>query len=156
MNVVFLLGTSHTIQRDQKRGDFRQYISDLVKEHNLVAIGEEIDGVSIASEISASLQLTYKNIEPTPAERNCLGIPSLGMIEHDIHLEYDDVQSNDAKLERACRKEKSFRAREAEWLIRIKDMNTFPLLIICGAHHFKPFGDLLRANGIVVNEASSS
>jgi hypothetical protein len=41
-----------------------------------------------------------------------------------------------------------YRQRESEWLRRIYELDTWPILIICGANHCQPFFKLLSNEGI--------
>lgn len=150
MSKVVLVGTNHTIQRDFVRTDFTDYISALVSKYDVKIIAEEIDTNSVPANIAKKLNLGYVVIEPTLQERTSLGIPSLGVIENSIFMDFDDCSSKEAQSELSLRKELVFRSRENEWLKRITTQQSFPILIIFGANHFQPFSELLRQNGFEV------
>ena len=151
---IILVGTSHTIQRGEKRSPvFHKYIEHLVsKKYKIQVLAEEIDVNSVVAKIASSALIDYLIIEPTPEERTALGIQSLNIIEHNIFMEYDDVNSKKAKDECTKQKENVYRLREKEWLKRVNSINKFPVLIICGAEHFIPFAELLRQNDYEVVE----
>lgn len=150
LNQIILVGTSHSIQRDKSRSDFSDYIKGLIEKYNIGAIAEEIDDQSVVADLSTKLGVFYRNIEPTPEERKALGISSLNEIDCSIFMEFDDPNSQSAQTESKVRKEKVYARRESEWLARVKNINSFPILVICGANHFQSFGDLLKKNGFQV------
>ena len=142
---VVLIGTSHTIQRDFTRPDFREYINKNISKHNVDAIAEVIDvSDSVVSGIAVHLGIEYKIIEPNEQERIALGIESLNQIENSIFMEFDDNESPEASAESEARKKSTFRTREKEWLKRLKAMQGKQLLVICGANHITPFCELLK------------
>jgi len=143
---LVLIGTSHPIQRDSTRSDFREYINANITKHHVDGIAEEIDvSDSVVSDIAGHLGLEYKIIEPNEQERIALGIDSLNQIENSIFNEFDDDESLEATAECEARKQSTFRAREKEWLKRIKTMEGKQLLVICGANHITPFCELLKS-----------
>lgn len=142
---IVLIGTSHPIQRDSTRADFREYINKNITKYNVDGIAEEIDvSDSIVSDIAGHLGLEYKIIEPNEQERIALGIDSLNQIEVNIFMEFDDHDSLGATTKCEALKQSTFRVREKEWLKRIKTMQGKQLLVICGANHIKPFCELLK------------
>jgi len=104
-------------------------------------------------------------IEPTPEEREVLGIED----RTDIDLEFQirnkvENHSDELTIHNLPIKEYEayteryqtvYRQREAEWLKRIYKLNTWPILIICGANHCQPFFELLSKEGIDIVKESS-
>ena len=152
MNSVVLLGTRHSVQRDHGRTEFTRYLENLVKRYDVKTVAEEIDKESVAAALASRLRIDYKIIEPTPEERKKLGILSENEIECSVFFEYDDIDSQEAQSESASRKQSASDSREKEWLERVKSINNFPVLVICGAFHFQSFGSLLRNYGFQVTE----
>jgi len=145
---IILLGTRHSIQRGEKREqDFRIFMNHLISTHRPSTIAEEIEDKYIVADIASLKGLNYLIIEPTREEREKLGILDTSIIEHNIFMEFDDHDSDEAKAELQMRKEEVYRAREREWLRRINNVKECPILVICGANHFYPFAKLLNENG---------
>ena len=157
MKKVVLIGTSHLTQWALDRTDFSDYVASIVKEHEIAAIAEEIDGKpSVVQKVANDVGLEYLNIEPNAKERIALGIYSnLSMIENDIFGDFDDHESVEALEELELRKQHGYRSREQEWLNRINALDISPLLVVCGANHVHPFKDLLQKNGYLVQVASA-
>lgn len=151
MRKVILVGTRHSIQRGGHLG-FRPYVESLIVKYSPQAIAEELDqsAASVANEIAISIGLLHSIIEPTPEERKKLKILSINEIEHDIFMEFDDSNSIEAENQRAIRNENSYRARELEWFKRLDDLNNWPILVICGTAHYRPFAKLLKEKGLEV------
>ena len=161
MKKAILLGTSHPIQRGELEKDsFYSYIEDLCKTNDIKAIAEEMDNecTSIAAEVSAKLNIIYKIIEPTPEEREELGIEDRMDIDFRFKFKYKvenhsaelSVNNLPTKVYEAYneRIQTVYRQRESEWLRRICELDTWPILIICGANHCQPFFKLLSNEGI--------
>jgi hypothetical protein len=139
----------------------------LCKTHKVDAIAEEIDDktISIANTIADRFDITHKIIEPNEEEIKSLNIE----LEHEIFYQlmtkyeiepyperpYDKNMPSDVYKEYKTRLEKTYREREEEWFKRINELDTWPVLIICGASHYQPFYDLLVSKDIhVVKEES--
>jgi hypothetical protein len=156
MKKIVLIGTYHKIQRNKDQSEFAVLLSDLIDRYCIEVIAEEIDVDSVASDMAKKKDIDYLVIEPAPEERIKLGIPSIASIEHDIFMEFDDSDSEEAQAELTIRKEKSFRTSEREWLRRISKLEADPILVICGSDHFQPFSVLSRDNNFEVIEESTS
>ncbi|EKO3708884.1 hypothetical protein LO977_003180 [Vibrio metschnikovii] len=157
MNKVVIIGTSHSTQWNLERNDFSDYVATVVRDHCILAIAEEIDEKpSVVQRVASELELDYLNIEPNAEERVALGIYSnLSMIEYEIFMEFDDHESPEALNEIERRQQAGYRLREQEWFNRIKVLNSYPLLVVCGANHVVSFKALLQENGYLVQVASS-
>ena len=152
MKSVFLIGTRHSIQKDHRREDFKNYIIEAIKKNCITAIAEEIDKDSIASKIADEFSKKYKIIEPNKAERENLGIPSLAAMTHSVSMELDDADPSEsiARLEEV--KESSYRLREREWLRRINAMNESHILVIFGSAHYQQFRKLLSESSFTITD----
>ena len=154
---IVLIGTSHLTQWALERSDFSDYVATVVKEHGINAIAEEIDEKpSVVQRVSKELELEYLNIEPNVDERVALGIYSnLSVIENDIFMDFADHESPEALEELERRKQEGLRLREQEWFNRIKALDVFPLLVVCGANHVHPFASLIQKHGYSMEIASA-
>lgn len=171
MNKVVLIGISHSIQRGDLHAEkYKSYIKDLCNTYHIKAIAEEIDNndTYIASDISSKLSIEHKIIEPTEEEKKDLDILTLNEIDIIMHNKYllpetptdeprlqswpnsptEDNLPSDIFEEFDRMRQYTFRQRESEWLKRIKELNIWPVLVICGADHYQPFKDLLSENSI--------
>ena len=108
--------------------------------------------------MSTKLNIQYKIIEPNEEEREELGIEDRADIDAEFRR-VNNVQdySEELSLNNLSAKEYEkydertqnvYRQRELEWLRRINNLNTWPVLIICGANHCQPFFELLSKKGI--------
>lgn len=167
---VILLGTSHPLQRGENSPEqFRQLIAEAFSHHGFAGIAEEIDNHSVylAEEFCKQNGLKYRCIEPTAQERKELGIPTANEIIFNMLMDFGDeypeinlwprnpsAETLPDEVWKSFHEqtENSYRDREAVWLERITEFNVWPVLCICGAHHFLPFSELLRSAGIVVTE----
>lgn len=143
------------------------YIEELCKTNDIKAIAEEMDNecTSIAADVSVKLNIKYKIIEPTIEERKELGIEDRTDIDFAFKFKYkvenhsDELSAHNlpAKAYEAYdeRIQNVYRQRESEWLKRIHKLNTWPVLIICGANHCQPFFELLSKEGIDAIKESS-
>ena len=171
MKKAIVVGTSHTIQRgNSKAQEFESYIRKLCSFYNVNAIAEEIDNNYICFAICKGLNIEYKIIEPTEEEKQDLGILTLNKIVNVMYNKYlqpdnpvdkprlqqwpkypnkenlpqDIYEEYENMFQDTCRQ------REKEWLNRIIDFNTWPILVICGADHYEPFRKLMSENNIEV------
>jgi hypothetical protein len=173
MKKVILVGTSHTIQRgNSKAQEFESYIKELCSSYNVNAIAEEIDNKDnyICFDICKDLNIKYKIIEPTEEEKQKLGILTLDEIDKYMHHKYLESEDpvtkpileiwpknpskenlpEDIYNEYESASQNTYRQREEEWLNRIVILNTWPVLVICGADHYEPFKKLLTENNFEV------
>lgn len=160
-----MLGTNHEIQRGNfiQKEEFRLYLEQLVNDHEIKAIGEEINDdnptISLAKEVATNNAIAYKIIEPNPNEYDELKIEHVHNIDYQFRCRYDLEESPSnislrklAYEEYDSRIQNTYRTREAEWLKRLQKLDKWPVLVICGADHFQPFCKLLIENGINVKK----
>ncbi len=164
--IVIIVGTNHEFQwSDKCRSDdeidkFRNYLSFLVKKHNIHAIAEEMNKEalnkngqveSIPFQVAQSFNIDHQYSDPTTDEQSELGIMNEGTIEF-----YGKYRNNWSREEIQDRIEKEYRKREAVWLTRIKLLNKWPLLFVCGSEHVTPFcNKLCKSDFIVKIEANN-
>jgi len=158
-----LIGTRHSIQRGTKKNDnFKDFIKELCTKYKIKAIAEEIDNENkyIAQNVSTEFGIKYKIIEPTPEEKKKLQIEEEYHIIYELSNRYDiedwDKQyTNDALPPKVLeeykeRLKKTYKQREKVWMKKILQLNTWPLLIICGSDHSQSFCELLTSLSIDV------
>jgi hypothetical protein len=167
MQTVVLVGTAHKFQRpvNEPNADgiaqFRNMIKDLCPQHEIAAIAEEMSWYalqeqnvteSVAQQVCALLGLRHQLSDPSLEERYKLGIRQ----DNDIRAEhmFDGWTQEQIEADVLARGSvPSDKIREQFWLRRIQELDVWPLLFICGAHHFTPFATLLSEAGVSVVEA---
>ena len=161
MKKAILLGTDHPTQLGKtQKESFYFYIEELCKTNDIKAIAEEMDNenTSIAADVSAKLNITYKIIEPTLEERKELGIEDTTDIICQLRFsnkmknwpDEPSIRNLPTEVYKMYRErvQTTYRKRESEWLRRICELDTWAILIICGANHCQPFFKLLSNEGI--------
>lgn len=166
MPIVVLIGTDHKFQRPGNGphlkgvAEFRHTLHNLCHQHKIIAIAEEMSlyalqekGVSesVAQRLCAEQGLPHQFSDPSPEERWKLGIRQ----DNDIRAEHlsDGWTDEQVKVDVLARgRAVSDLIREQYWWRRIQDLDTWPLLFICGAKHFTSFASLLRCAGVSVVE----
>ena len=155
------LGTNHSIQQNIILGDeFNALVRHLIQKYSILAVSEEIrpTDYSIAKQIANELDISHLIIEPTLEEKKELGIDDPGRIEMELMMgsvepgEQNTFLSEEQLLELGQRTQETYRQREEEWLRRIKSLNIWPVLVICGAAHYEPFIEKLTQEGVNVVE----
>ena len=147
MKSVVVVGTNHDIQNGKSlKKDFELYLFDLCKKYDIQVIAEEINDDSntiVAKSVSQNLGITHIIIDPNPTEYERLNIKEYHKIEYEVMS-----SSIDNKTLRI--RDEHHHPRELEWLKRILEHNTFPVLVICGSYHFESFSNLLSSNRLNV------
>ena len=164
MKKAVILGTNHDIQEGEYLQDgFKSYLSCLIQQYGIKAVAEEIrDDLEfiVAKNVCEELVIKHKIIDPNPDEYESLGITHLHQIKYEITTKYEIHDLDDhpeALTEFSHRKrEEHHSIRENEWLKRILELNTWPILVIVGSAHFSHFSSLLLQNDICVTESESN
>jgi hypothetical protein len=132
--LVFILGTSHTLQKgladapEGTYGEFQEVIRQAVQRHSVRTIGEEMSlmalgkTVSLPQKVAAELCVSHVFCDPDEVERPLLGIPIA------------DCPA-------------TWSGRESEWLNRLQSV-AFPVLFVCGANHVDSFCEKCEAQGM--------
>lgn len=167
MRTVILIGTDHKYQRPIDGPDtqgielFREALRIVCREHCVQAIAEEMSfealqekGLeeSVPEQLGSELSLKHQFSDPTQEERWNLGIRQ----DNDIRAEHFNDGWSQEQIEgdvRARGKVVSDRIRERYWWNRIRELDTWPLLFICGADHYSSFSALLTRQGVKVIES---
>lgn len=161
---LLLIGTRHTYQygagnawnseapcTPEDEHAFRQMLTDVVAEHNVCCIAEEMneDGLAEANKIESVPQiiagilgLPHVFCELNRRERVALGIRQ----ENDIRIAAFFDEKSEEYVEAALKDQ--FHRRESVWLDRVEAIGTWPVLFICGANHVPSFAALLQEAGV--------
>lgn len=158
MNQIILVGTSHKYQiyDDGKKyvAQFENVLSSLCASYKAFAIAEEMNqsaleknggSRTIANVVAAKLGLKHQLSDPLPNMREQLGIRQ----ENDIRAFGFVNNWSPEVVEEEIRK--SIRIREEYWLHQLIDLNSWPLLFVCGADHCDSFSKLLSSAGFRVS-----
>lgn len=162
---VVLVGTSHKFQLPLCGKSIEQTffstiyelsnsygVNAIAEEMSLEALNEKGATYSIAQQLCNEKSLRHKFVDPTNKERKELGIFQDNDIRIEGFLNNWTPKFIDAEI-LVRGSDASDSIRENFWLSKIKELDTWPLLFICGADHFNSFADLLRENGVNVVES---
>ena len=100
---------------------------------------------SIGQQVADALHIAHRYCDPSRQEREAHGI----FQENDIRMAGFHANSEPHEVEAAI--QDAFAMRELYWLAHVLQLDTWPVLFICGANHTEAFRDLLQADGIVVH-----
>ena len=160
-NVVVLVRTNHKYQwadrclPTEEIIKFHDFLVLLAQKHRVNAIAEEMsiealrnnDQIeSIPFQVAQALNITHQYSDPETAEQSKLGIMNEGVVKY-----YGKYRNGWSRQEIESRIEIEYRKREAVWLSKIKSLDKWPLLFICGSQHIIPFRDLLCKKGYIVH-----
>ena len=115
------------------------------------AIAEEMNGEALAEKcVAASLgmllakkrALPHRMVDPDKAVRAALGISQ----ENDVRISAWNRSLSRAETEAQVQAE--YGKRERYWLEQLQDLDTWPVLFICGANHVRSFSALLTDRSI--------
>jgi hypothetical protein len=155
MRTVALVGTSHKYQLPATIGadDFQTFLANICIASKVTAIGEEmsVEGLmqkcaseSVCKTISNTLSIAhYCDMDNEQRKaRSVIGV---------LDIEYEAYR-NDWSCEKLAREIRtSHDIRERYWLGELLDLNTWPVIFVCGADHVEPFRTLLETNGLHVD-----
>ncbi len=162
MKKAYIVGTKHDLQQGKIMPDeFATYLQGKCREHGIALIAEEINGDAtriVAKEVSNSLGIRHLIIDPKPSEYDRLSVTEIHVIEYEVMQHYDLKVSplssaSNTPSEAVHEFESRMRhehcdPRELEWLRRIKECDTWPVLVICGSFHYDSFCKLMSEHDI--------
>jgi hypothetical protein len=149
-STVFLFGLCHCDQypRDAERGeDLRGHLLAEISGRDIDLICEEAPptGMTVAHCLAVACGILYRNVDPTEAERDRLGIRTGLTIEEyfEIHAADDPHSAERLKLAELAE------PREQRWLLQIHQIDGVwrSMLFVCGAEHAESFRTKLLAAG---------
>lgn len=156
MPAVLIVGTSHDFQRATPNVSpdaidaFRDYLRQVVVTNDVVAIAEEMSSAALAENglaqsvsqgIAAELGIAHDLADPSPEDRERLGIQQRNQIQLAGFLDGEDPDEIEAKVRR------SYDIRENFWASRLAALARFPVVFICGASHVHTFREKLLTLG---------
>jgi hypothetical protein len=156
MPAVLIIGTSHEFQRATPDvpadaiDAFRDYLRQVVVANDAVAIAEEMSSTalaenglaqSVAQGIADELGIAHDLADPSPEDRERLGIQQRNDIELAGFFAGQDPEEIEAQVRR------SYDIREDFWASRLSASGLFPVVFICGASHVHTFQDKLLTLG---------
>lgn len=156
MQTVLIVGTSHEFQcaTQDVPADaidaFRDFLRQAAITNNAVAIAEEMSSAalaendlaqSVAEGISGELGIAHDLVDPSPEDRERLGIQQRNDIERIGFFAGRDRMEIEAQVRR------SYDIREEFWASRLSAAALFPVVFICGAYHVCTFQNKLLTLG---------
>ena len=160
MESVVLMGTAHRIQLGLA-GDvesFEKRLTALCQTFKVRAIGEEMSTAALAAQdvartigakVAQNLNLPHIYCDLPLLERRRLGISTVQEIQHQAHV---DMWSKDQLADRLS---EHFASVERYWLEQLRQLNTWPVLYVCGANHVASFAQVLQNDGFVCSIAET-
>ena len=162
---LHLIGTGHHLQfgagarfggyacsaEDEKA--FATFLAEAAQRSSAIAIAEELNRqalievgcqTSVAERVSSALGIAHLFCEPDRSERAALGI----MDENDVRASLVFKKFNEEQVQ--AKISDHVRLREEEWLRRVAELGTGPILFVCGANHVDTFTALLDLHGLQV------
>lgn len=155
--MIIIVGTSHTIQTTDL--ELKPFLTRLNQEFKVCAVAEEMSEetlaekgctASIPMQVASVLHLPHRFCDPNREERAELNIRQ----ENDIRAQA--FLSNPTLSEPEIQKliAESYVKREQYWFERLRDLNLWPALFICGADHVKSFSQLVKQQGVAAHVAA--
>ena len=156
---VVLLGTSHMYQTAKERcppqhaQDFRCFLSEACRRYDIRTVAEEMNAEALAEvsrnesiphQVASELSLTHLFCDPDRGERKHLGL----LQENEVKAQAFLNRISDDETARRIHDE--YVKRERFWLERLRTVNKWPVLFICGAEHVMSFESILEADGFSV------
>lgn len=154
--MIIVVGTSHTIQTTTS--ELKPFLDNLCREFKVCVVAEEMSKealaennctASIPMQVASALRVPHLFCDPNREERARLEIHQ----ENDIRIEAF-LSTVTSETEIAARIAESHTKRERYWLEQLRNLNTWPVLFICGADHVTSFCQLLRQEGIAMHVAA--
>jgi hypothetical protein len=160
--VAYILGTNHIYQRADESCEpravdaFREYMDRVCQAHRIKAIGEEMSisvlrdfnrTESIPEKFATTHGKCHKYCDPDSAEQQRLGIRGDQCVRYHVR----DHNLSQEQIKQLLLVEDS--KRERYWLCKVKELNVWPLLFICGSDHVRSFAQLLSTVATAVHVA---
>lgn len=156
VKTIFLVGTRHDYQRPGSLSseEFHALVAASCKEQDIKLIAEEmsIDALSlygakqsVGEQVADSLRIGHCYCDPSIEEQKRLGITHPGKVG------LSDFSAVRASQEVDPEVRASNAIRERRWLEHLLELECWPVLFVCGAHHIESFQALLHANSIIVH-----
>jgi len=153
---VLLVGTRHDYQIPGNPGSdqFRVLVSAICQERNIRLLAEEMNldalsqvgaTISICKQVADSLAIEHRYCDPSIEEQKALGIANPGKVSAGAFSPTCDYYEPDPEVREANA------IRERRWLEHVIELDLWPALFVCGAHHTESFQNLLQTRLITVH-----
>jgi len=154
---ITLIGTSHRLQVPGKPGsaDLEREIERVLNARNFAAIAEEMSlealmekdaAESICKRVADRRRLRHEYCDPDRETRSRLGIPT----DSNLIKALGQLQGwTEAEIDRKVRE--AFSQREQYWLERLLELDSWPVLFVCGADHVGTFPEKVKTIGRTVS-----
>jgi hypothetical protein len=157
LRTAWIIGTSHDYQRTRSHCEesgpeaFRVAVTSIATQRAVRAIAEEMspEGLalrgaddSVCRQVAHVLGVAHRYCDPSSEERKALGIGE----EDDIRMRGFFSGRDPREIENDVRA--SYALRESRWFDCVMELDTWPLLFVCGANHAEPFCRRLQTFGI--------
>lgn len=161
--MVIVVGTSHPIQigaDDVNRAageELKAFLENLCRTYEIRAVAEEMNAEALAENqcstsvpmrLADSLGLEHWFCDPNRSARVTLGIYQ----ENGIRAEAFLQGCSEGQI--SSRVADSHAMRERYWLDRLRALNQWPVLFVCGADHVASFCVLLEHEAIAAHVAA--
>ncbi len=156
MKATFLIGTREDYKRPGNPGSdqFRGVVMAACQERQVRFLAEEMSlealslfgaTTSVCKQVADAMGITHCYCDPSSDEQRSLGIANPGKVSPgaffpscDYHEPNPEVREADA-------------IREHRWLEHLMEVDLWPVLFVCGAHHTSSFKALLERNLVTVH-----
>jgi hypothetical protein len=158
---VYFIGLNHRHQLcGYKQGaaeKFDSYLHKFCHDANIDLISEELSEAaislwgatgSVARNVALQLSIQHLFCDPSPDERECLGI--LTSKEIAVSLGFEEVWSKTQEAEITAEERNYWPIRERFWLERLRTVAFHNCAFILGSEHVDSFGSLLGTEGYQV------
>lgn len=159
MKTAFLFGTRHDYQRPGNPGceQFRTVVTAACQERQVRLIAEEMSlealglfhaTTSVCKQVADSMSIPHRYCDPSSAEQTSLGIANPGKVSPGAFSPSCDYHEPDPEVREAGA------IRERRWLEHLMEVDLWPVLFVCGAHHISSFQHLLETRRVTVHVLS--
>jgi hypothetical protein len=149
---VVIVGTGHRIPpAGPAANEFRAFLGEICNTHRVRAIAEEMSQGALANwNVTCSLchglatatGVPHRYCDLDEAQRRDAGVRHVNCIKADGFVN----DWSPEKIEQECRASHSI--RERHWMTELLDLNSWPVLFVCGGEHVLAFQQLLQENGL--------
>jgi hypothetical protein len=150
---VAVIGTSHTYQRPghATEGAFRQLIKEVCAALKVRAVAEEMSlealvqkdtSESLCEEIAKAAGLPHRYCDPDNEQRRALNIRG----RQNIEWEGFSCDWSEQQIEQAVAADHAI--RERYWFEQLSQLNSWPVLFVCGADHLDGFCAMMKNKGV--------
>lgn len=161
--MVIVVGTRHSIQAGADSSyraaseDLKSFLESLCRTYDVQGVAEEMSTEALAEKkCSASVPMRLANFlglehrlcDPERSERDRLGICQ----ENDIRAQAFSQNWSEAKISSSL--VESHTKREQYWLGKLRNLNRWPVVFVCGADHVDSFCALLEQEAFSVHVAA--